>query len=116
MGLKPYLTKYQIQHYIVLTTLFAMQHYMNMIQCSKSSLSRRVFQAYSLLWSTRDLQLFSLDTSLSNQVLVLRQYHTRIIHNYTRNLHHARGYGLHLKMQLLTMAAYGQFQDHIKMV
>jgi hypothetical protein len=48
--------------------------------------------------------------------LVLRQYHTRIIHIYTPNLYHARGYGLHLKMQQLAMVAYGQFQDHIKVL
>ncbi|KAG2546512.1 hypothetical protein PVAP13_9KG030100 [Panicum virgatum] len=40
----------------------------------------------------------------------------RIIHSYTRNLNRARDCGLHFKMQLSAMVAYGQFQDHIKMV
>lgn len=50
----------------------------------------------------------------SNQVLVVRLYHTRIVHSFTRNLQHVQGYGLRFKMQQSTMAACGQSQDHIK--
>ena len=123
--------------------IFAMQLYMNMIPCSKGFLSQRIFQIYFLLWHIRDLQLINLDTSLrqtlhmliyyqdrfydfilflsviflfSYQSLVVRQYHIRIIHSYTRNLNRARDCGLHFKMQLSAMVAYGQFQDHIKVL
>jgi hypothetical protein len=50
----------------------------------------------------------------SNQVLVVRLCRTRIVHSCTRNLQHVQGCGLHFKMQQSTMAACGQFQDHIK--
>ena len=71
------------------------------------------FLAFTFCWHCMLFRNFLL-FFYSNQVLVVRWCRTRIIHSFTRNLEHAQGCGLHLKMQQSTMVACGQFQDHIK--